>query len=79
MAVQAPAIPDRYFESTVAADSRRLLALPGVVAVVGALVTAAISFAILVGVTPITPVAGVLIGEIDMTSTSEMPLERLFP
>ena len=55
MAVQAPAIPDRYFESTVAADSRRLLALPGVVAVVGALVTAAISFAILVGVTPITP------------------------
>ena len=29
--------------------------------------------------TPITPVAGVLIGEIDMTSTSEMPLERLFP
>ena len=32
-----------------------LLALPGVVAVVGALVTAAISFAILVGVTPITP------------------------
>ena len=54
MAVQAPAIPDRYFESTVAADSRRLLALPGVVAVVGALVTAAISFAILVGVTPIT-------------------------
>ena len=29
--------------------------------------------------TPITPVAGVLIGPIDMSSTSEMPLERLFP
>lgn len=29
--------------------------------------------------TPITPVAGVLIGQIDMSSTSEMPLERLFP
>jgi Flp pilus assembly protein TadG len=29
--------------------------------------------------TPITPVAGVLIGAIDMSSTSEMPLERLFP
>lgn len=29
--------------------------------------------------TPITPVAGILIGEIDMSSTSEMPLERLFP
>lgn len=29
--------------------------------------------------TPITPVAGILIGPIDMSSTSEMPLERLFP
>ncbi len=55
MAVQTPAIPDRYFDSAAAADGRRLLALPGVVAVVGALVTAAISFAILVGVTPIAP------------------------
>ena len=55
MAIQAPAIPDRYFESAPAADGRRLLALPGVVAVVGALITAAISFAILVGITPIAP------------------------
>jgi hypothetical protein len=29
--------------------------------------------------TPITPVAGILIGPLDMTSTSELPLERLFP
>jgi len=29
--------------------------------------------------TPITPVAGVLIGNIAMSSTSEMPVERLFP
>jgi Flp pilus assembly protein TadG len=29
--------------------------------------------------TPITPVAGILIGPITMTSTSQMPLERLFP
>jgi hypothetical protein len=28
---------------------------------------------------PITPVAGVLIGPITMTSTSSMPIERLFP
>jgi hypothetical protein len=28
---------------------------------------------------PITPVAGQLIGSFDMTSTSQMPLERLFP
>ncbi|NGN39974.1 PAS domain-containing sensor histidine kinase [Mesorhizobium sp. CGMCC 1.15528] len=36
-------------------DGRRLLALPGVIAVVGALLTAAVSFAILVGATPLTP------------------------
>lgn len=36
-------------------DGRRLLALPGVIAVVGALLTAAVSFAILMGATPITP------------------------
>lgn len=29
--------------------------------------------------TPITPVAGILIGPLDLSSTSEMPLERLFP
>jgi hypothetical protein len=29
--------------------------------------------------TPITPVAGQLIGAFTMTSTSQMPLERLFP
>jgi len=29
--------------------------------------------------TPITPVAGTLIGNFTMSSTSEMPLERLFP
>ena len=29
--------------------------------------------------TPITPVAGALIGAFDMSSTSQMPLERLFP
>ncbi len=40
----------RILESAGAADGRRLLALPGIVAVVGALVTAAVSFAILVGV-----------------------------
>ena len=34
---------------------RRLLVLTGVVAIVGALISAAVSFAILVGVTPITP------------------------
>ena len=55
MTIQSPAISDQHFEGAVVAEGRRLLALPGVVAVVGALVTAAISFAILVGVTPITP------------------------
>jgi len=55
MASHAAAIPEVPFEPVVVSDGRRLLALPGVVAVVGALVTAAISFAILVGVTPIAP------------------------
>ncbi|MBE7185524.1 MAG: PAS domain-containing sensor histidine kinase [Methylobacterium mesophilicum] len=36
-------------------EGRRLLALPGVIAVVGALLTAAVSFAILMGATPIVP------------------------
>jgi two-component system nitrogen regulation sensor histidine kinase NtrY len=55
MALQSAAIPDQHYASAATVEGRRLLALPGVVAVVGALVTAAISFAILVGVTPITP------------------------
>jgi len=41
--------------SAIHSEGRRLLWLPGVVAVVGALITAAVSFAILVGATPIAP------------------------
>jgi len=55
MAIHSAAIPVQDFEAAGTVEGRRLLALPGVVAVVSALVTAAISFAILVGVTPITP------------------------
>ena len=36
-------------------EARRLMALPGILAIIGALLTAAVSFAILVGATPITP------------------------
>ena len=43
------------FGGASATDGRRLLALPGVIAIVAALLTAAISFTILVGATPITP------------------------
>jgi hypothetical protein len=42
---------------------------------VGCLVTVTVNMKF----TPITPVAGIIIGPIDMSSTSEMPLERLFP
>ena len=42
---------------------------------VGCLVTVTVSTKF----TPITPVAGILIGPINMSATSEMPLERLFP
>jgi two-component system, NtrC family, nitrogen regulation sensor histidine kinase NtrY len=38
-----------------APDNRRLLALPGVIAVACALLTAGVSFAILMGATPVTP------------------------
>lgn len=43
------------FSETGAREGRRLLALPGVVTIAGALLAAGISFAILVGATPITP------------------------
>jgi len=55
MATHAAPMNEPLFAATGTVDGRRLLALPGVVAIVGALITAAISFAILVGVTPITP------------------------
>jgi two-component system nitrogen regulation sensor histidine kinase NtrY len=43
------------FSETSAREGRRLLALPGVVTIVGALIAAGVSFAILVGATPIAP------------------------
>jgi two-component system nitrogen regulation sensor histidine kinase NtrY len=57
MAIQAatanePLLPRR---AKGAVEGRRLLALPGVVAIIGALLTAGVSFAILVGATPISP------------------------
>ena len=55
MASQALTSNEPLFSRPGGRDGRRLLALPGVVAIAGALVTAAISFAILVGATPITP------------------------
>lgn len=42
-------------EERSSSEGRRLLALPGIITVVSALVTASISFAILIGITPITP------------------------
>jgi two-component system nitrogen regulation sensor histidine kinase NtrY len=43
-------------------EGRRLLALPGILAVVASLLIAAISFTILMGVTPITPTNGITQG-----------------
>ncbi|MCV0396858.1 MAG: PAS domain-containing sensor histidine kinase [Rhizobiaceae bacterium] len=37
------------------AEGRRLMALPGIVAVLGALISAAVSFVILMGLSPVTP------------------------
>ncbi|RWA76863.1 PAS domain-containing sensor histidine kinase [Mesorhizobium sp.] len=55
MAAEAPTLNQPLFSRVGVHDGRRLLALPGVVAIVGAMITAAISFAILVGATPIAP------------------------
>ena len=56
MALQAPAMVDEAVEQAQApGEGRRLLALPGIAAIVGALVTAGLSFAVLMGVTPIDP------------------------
>ncbi|MCO5159435.1 MAG: PAS domain-containing sensor histidine kinase [Aquamicrobium sp.] len=48
---------DRTLENGAQAtgEGRRLLALPGIAAIVGALITAGLSFAVLMGVTPIDP------------------------
>ncbi|WP_182520418.1 PAS domain-containing sensor histidine kinase [Ochrobactrum sp. RH2CCR150] len=46
---------DKTEQSSRKGEGRRLLALPGIITVVSALVTASISFAILIGITPITP------------------------
>ncbi|MDH6234684.1 two-component system nitrogen regulation sensor histidine kinase NtrY [Mesorhizobium soli] len=55
MANQKTIFRRSIFPAQPGGDGRRLLALPGIIAVVGALLTAAVSFAILVGATPITP------------------------
>ncbi|MCX2697110.1 MULTISPECIES: sensor histidine kinase NtrY-like [Ochrobactrum] len=46
---------DKAEQSSRSGEGRRLLALPGIITVVLALITASISFAILIGITPITP------------------------
>ncbi len=55
MAIQIPTMTPSLFGASKARDGRRLLALPGVIAIAGALIAAGVSFAILVGATPITP------------------------
>lgn len=55
MAVTAATPSQPIFATSRAQEGRRLLALPGVVAVVGAIVTAGLSFVILVGATSIVP------------------------
>ena len=56
MAINVPAVTEPLFPNARAFEGRRLLALTGIIAVVGALVTAGASrFAVLVGATPIAP------------------------
>ncbi len=56
MALQIPAMTDQVpMDGAQTGEGRRLLALPGIAAIVGALITAGVSFAVLMGVTPIDP------------------------
>lgn len=55
MTAQSPAVDMTEPAPVRAGEGRRLLALPGILAIVGALFTAGISFAVLLGVTPIVP------------------------
>jgi len=55
MTLQTPAMPAMDAPAPAARDTRRLLALPGIAAIAGALLTAAMSFGVLLGLTPITP------------------------
>jgi two-component system nitrogen regulation sensor histidine kinase NtrY len=55
MATQVPSLSGLRFRKSGFQEARRLLALPGILAIVGALLAAAVSFAILVGITPIAP------------------------
>lgn len=55
MALQTPVMNGAEPAHPGNGDGRRLLALPGIAAIVGALLTAAVSFVVLLGITPITP------------------------
>lgn len=55
MALQTPAMNPTALPAPATSDGRRLLALPGIAAIVGALISAGVSFAVLLGLTPITP------------------------
>ena len=53
--MQSINLTSNWASATSGAESRKLLALPGIAVVVAALLTAGASFAILIGVTPIVP------------------------
>lgn len=55
MTIQTPAISAAAAPTVDPPEGRRLLATPGILAVLGGLAAAAVSFAILLGLTPITP------------------------
>lgn len=55
MATDTTTLPTAHLHEAQPSEGRRLLVVTGALAILGALVSAAVSFAILVGVTPITP------------------------
>ncbi|WP_445082908.1 ATP-binding protein [Chelativorans sp. YIM 93263] len=58
-------------------DNRRLMALPGIIATAGALLTAVVSFAVLLGLTPLTPDAGTTLALIGVNAAFVLVLLAL--
>jgi len=68
MSMESPTANSAPAEKPALNDGRRLLALPGILGVTGALLTAMVSFIVLLGLTPLTPNASTTIALIGINA-----------
>ena len=68
MSMEAQTVTGTPEDKPVFNDGRRLMALPGILGVSGALITAAVSFLVLLGLTPLTPDSGTTIALISINA-----------